>query len=294
MQELETVWSLLSRNNGLRYFAKRGDLTLAGRALTAAHLEGIVNSNPGFDWYVGLNPTRGHGTPPKARSRDVIEWAWVLLDIDPVSQGADPEKCLNLILDTHHLHEVSVVIDSGRGRQAWISVLPVALRNPSHRGQVEAATSAWLFDLDPFAFNCRVDVSCRDLSRVARLPGTLNSKSGRMSSIISLPTSSLDPERIMACLPPEQGTEHRAMPDASLAELLPALTETAISFLTEGVFSPGRHSACYACARACAQARVFRTRALDLLLTGASLCHPPLPSRDVVRILNAAFDKESS
>lgn len=256
----------------------------------------IIDTNPGFDWYITLNPTRARACPPKARSLDVLEWAWILLDVDPVSPDADPKSAIDFILDTHDLHDYCVILDSGRGRQAWVSLKPMSLSDVSSgdggRSQVERATSAWLRSLDPFKYGCRVDTSCSDLARVARCPGTVNSKTGRTAQIISMPRTQLDPQEVLKHAPEpivpapiEQGMER------GLAGLLPRLSETAARFLTEGIITPGRHSACYAAARSlCESSMVYEAAKVHLLAAG-NLCRPVLSARDVERTARMAFEK---
>ena len=298
MNDLEIAWSLLARDDKLRYFAIRSPRTLAGVANALTKLFHVVTINPDFNWYATLNPTRARASL-KARSSDVIEWAWILLDVDPMTPDADPEACMNFILDTHQIREYCAVLDSGRGRQAWVSVRPMSLSGDIIRGQIERSTSAWLRSLDPARFGCRVDTSCSDLCRVARLPGTVNHRTGRTATFMSLPSEQLDPQEILKYYPgeAETGQQRHAQvgsESASLASILPYLTETAAHFLTEGATAPGRHSACYATARSLCEAGVPIERASVWLLAGGAICNPILPIRDILRALRTAYEKGPS
>lgn len=289
---MNRLWGLLARQDCLRYFARNSHLTLAGVVRTQEKLAGLIGQNPDFDWYVTLNPTR-QNSPPKARSRDVTEWAWILLDIDPVAPDADPQRALDFVLDTHNLREYCAVLDSGRGRQAWLSLRPSTITDTDHdgRAKIEQATSIWLRSLDPFKFSCRIDTSCRDLARVARCPGTVNSKTGREARIISMPSEQLDPQEILRYAECIAGREPAHVEFQNLSQLLPHLTETAARFLTEGIISPGRHSACYATARSLAESGVPIDRAMGLVLQAAHVCRPQLPIRDAARAVRHAYEK---
>lgn len=291
---MHNVWPLLARNDRLRYFAKLNKLNIAGVARSRAELDRLISEHSAFDWYLTLNPTRARACPPKARSRDVIEWAWVLLDFDPMREDASPPDALQYTLDSEHLWDYTAVIDSGRGMQAWVSLRPMSLEGQVSRSQIERAVSAWLRALNHFRGGCRIDTSCSDLARVARCPGTVNHKTGRVARILSLPTDQLDPQRILDHMPKgEELPNHRGQgaPEDSLSRLLPSLTETASRFLVEGHVSPGRHTSCYAAARSLCEAGIPLDRALALTLRGGELSQPPLPIRDIVRATKAAYEK---
>lgn len=296
--DFQKVWQLLARNDSIRYFSKHQDRILAGVANSVAKLNAIVSLNPEWNWYITLNPTRARASL-KARSLDVTEWRFILIDIDPLGQG-DPEAALNFLLDKHQLRSYCAILNSGRGWQAWVSLRPMLLSSESDSGytsgrasrsHVESVTKAWLHSLGDPGFRCKVDTSCSDLARVARLPGTTNHKTGRPATLVAMPSDEMDTSQLLDMYPPPERISHAAVGGLSLPRLLPYLTETASHFLCEGVREPGRHATAYAAARSLYEAGIPPERALDLIQVGASLCNPPLPIRDAARAVRNAYSK---
>lgn len=299
---LHQVWSLLG--GPVRYFAKSSPLVQGGVCKTVTSLQRAVTNLPNWDFYVTLNPSQGLGV--KAKSSDITHWSRVLIDIDPVTPFAVPPYacglvCGQLLQLIPAVSRAMTVIDSGRGYQIWLAIEPLAIEGRTHAQFIERGMAHLLRLLDgPDMAGCRVDPSCSDLARVARCPGTVNQKTGRTAEILwrySLAPEHLTPlpaEAILSLAPPHNPSELKPIEHKSLTQLLPYLGQRVATFLTEGVGTPGRHSASYAASASLRELGVPEPEARELVRKGASYCRPQLTREDVDRTVRTAYQKGDS
>jgi len=301
-QQLEAVWDLLG--GPIRFFAKSNQLVEGGRCDTLASFTRTANNLRNWDFYVTLNPST-FSRRIKASSADITHWRRILIDIDPVTKEAkeDPHEALLAGgMVASHISEIIPgslkalsVISSGRGCQMWLEIEPTKIESNEHRQRIERATSHFLRLIDTHECGCRVDPSCSDLSRVARCPGTTNQKNGGLAYFI-YPTVGLTPipaEAILSLAPNEPIVEHESPQSfTGLAQMLPHIGQRPATFLTEGVSTPGRHSAAYAASASLRELGIPESQAVALVIAGGSYCRPILRPLEISRIVAKAYEKE--
>lgn len=304
--QLYLTWDILDTGEGVRYFAKRGRDIVGRLAPSFSHFVRAAHNLDDWNFYVTLNPTRTSGVGSKASSRDVLAWRFVLIDVDPVEQGADSFRALEKILDQGAsllgyptgLHHRTAVINSGRGHQAWLAIDQEDITS-TQRYEIERATNYFLRKLDTHSHGCRIDTSCSDLSRVARCPGTINTKTGQRAFFQwhwpwpQEEIATISAAEILGFAPLEIQIPRREIEQgATITEILPALTMRAAAFLTEGIISPGRHAGAYATAASLREAGVERSLAEEMVRAGARLCTPPMNEAEAVRAVKQAYNRE--
>jgi hypothetical protein len=256
-------------------------------------------SNTDWDLYVHINPTDMRRASPKASAREVTHLTNILLDIDLVSLDADPDAALDCALTELDLlakgsRSATTLVHSGRGRQAWVSFHPLELSLPSLRHEVERATSALFRQLPTGQWGCRIDYSCSDVSRVARLPGSINQKTQTPAFVLSKGSTLCDPSLLLRFDPgPPPAVELPPSPRA-LGYVLPYVTARAARFFTSGVESPGRHAAAFAAAASLAELNIPFDTAVDWVAEGGALCNPRLSALEAHRATRNAYQKHES
>lgn len=265
-------------------------------------LKRIVANYPEHNLYVGLNPAR-RSKKLRIGSRDVSRFQAFLVDIDPIAPESDPMTAMKEVLACAHdlLGEEyhPVIVDSGRGIQLWFrSFDPIAVTEETVRGW-ELAIGAFLRQLArglDERGGCRVDTSCSDLARLARLPGSTNQKSGRLVTI-------LEPGERSRGLGDRLGRFECRLDTAQAPHVsgvrtwqrvFHSLTVTARRFITEGVDEPGRHGACYAAAASMKELGVSIESAAQAVRLGSSLCRPMLSEADAFRAMRNAYTGRGS
>ncbi len=142
-------------------------------------------NSTGFDVYFSINPLR-KALARKARKEDVAYSEFLWVDLDP-EEGVDldRERCemVSLLTDRRPqgVPEPTLVIYSGRGVWAFWK-----LRTPhpvDGYGPQTKMIESYGRGLER-EFASRAD-DCRNIDRVARLPGTINHKTGKQSKVIS-------------------------------------------------------------------------------------------------------------
>jgi hypothetical protein len=287
------MWNLFNPWNHIRWFAKRsGSWPLGGWVRRKAALERIIQNLQGWDIYVSMNPSKSlRGI--RVRASEISHWSTILIDIDPISEGANPLAAagvvtteLRVLLQDSALSPM--VVDSGRGVQLWLHLQPLAL-DDTLRPRARAAVGELLRRLSTPSHGCIVDTSTADLARVGRMPETLNSKTGRRAVILD---SGGDPVATSAVLALAPSTTYEAPPTTTTnwQQALPWLSLTATDYLTLGTVEPGRHKAAYAAAAALRDAGMLLGDVEALVLNGAQKCSPPLREHDALRAARCAFD----
>lgn len=255
--EFSLIWSLLphpSRKHVVRSFSRLGETRDGDHCRTVEELRKFARIKRDHNVYIAPNPTLST-TGIRHSAKDVTHWSYFLLDMDPVESNPDPEAAMQeaLALLSKHcgrdlIKHQPLLIDSGRGMQAWIRLDHEELDDES-RLVARCTNGWWLKKLDEelgVTNGCRLDTSVSDLPRVMRCPGTINQKSGRLSRVVV-------PSRIVYY--GLSGELKRQVPDTSLVtahvvnivpgqrwqKVWPYLTRSAQTYVTEGQCEPGRH-----------------------------------------------------
>src|SRR6266446_3419348 len=168
---------LLNHPDGsvFRWFAKSSEGIRGGFCESEYGMDRILKNHNGlWNLYLNLNPTRQR-EHLKVSDRDISHVQFILLDIDPVEEDADPIGVSEEVIEIgSHIAQSRLdphLVDSGRGIQLWIQLERTAMDSEDTR-------SLWQHRIHDFVYRvgrevglrrgCRVDTSCSDLSRLAR------------------------------------------------------------------------------------------------------------------------------
>jgi hypothetical protein len=290
MDTIRQLWNVLPHPpfTTVRWFAKSldGKEKWGGYADEPEELKSAIDDSPGKNFYVCPNPSSSK-VGIRHRTEDVQYWSWFLIDIDPVVKvGYAPRPLLDMTVLT--LGEwlgrriEPVVIYSGRGMQAWIRLNDPILTDvpldglplqfdaydmiPIERRVARLTMRYWLEKLNKrlgTVGGCKIDTTCSDLPRPMRCPGTVNMKTGQMSTIIEASTTihrGLD-ALLITGVPPHQ---FRVDPVPSVPagtewqDVFVHLTIKAQNYLTRGKVEPGRHETMWHTARNLAEKGLTR------------------------------------
>jgi hypothetical protein len=308
---IETTWELLSPRGdddgtpnglGIAWFVRMAQLSpLGGRVTTVGALRGFSDKyGQRNDCYVGLNPV-SDGWRTKASGHHVLRIQAVVLDIDPVSEQASPdlaqERIIEYAQDLLGLDLHPDRIDSGRGRQLWLRFEPVPVSTQEEKQRWRGAVGAFLNRLDQITGivgNMRVDTSCCDLPRLVRLPGTINTKTGRLAQFLEIGQSdSRVREAILSRFGMESAPSHtNGIGDGGdWRHNAHWLSGRAKWFIYHGVSEPGRHSAAFAAASSMKELGASLLATEAAVLRGAERCSPPLSEYEAKRCVRNAFAK---
>lgn len=291
----KTIWGMLPLPPGaFRYvFAKHGPKVTGTWVTSPESLRRFCENYASADCYIQLNPAIRAGLVRPMVS-DVAGIQAILIDLDPIVPEAAPASAAVSVrarLDGMGVPNTPTHIDSGRGSQLWLILghpcpptLAGAVRRFIHTLATQVGT----------VHGCRVDTACADLARLARLPGTINQKTGRQAKILDM-GAPMDAEWLSAWdSGVEEGTSSPVAPPPRAPrtrwpDIEPWLTRTAKEFICEGVTEPGRHKGCVAAARSLVEVFCDPAVAWGLLRGGAERCSPELPHDEVRRIYMEAF-----
>ena len=150
----------------------------------------------GFDVYFSVNPIKGT-RHKKAKKGDVADARYFWIDLDPrKGQPLDAERAAMLALLTTDLPagvpRPNRVIDSGRGFWGyWKLDKPMPVDGAVYNDKGEFVRNSPLTDaVESYgrgieqAFGDRFADGCRNIDRVARLPGTINRKTGQLARVL--------------------------------------------------------------------------------------------------------------
>lgn len=287
-----------------RYFARREigkrEILRWGWCWREQDLEHVRNDLDQFDLWVQFH--RSVGNAPRPTKEFITAWRGFFIDIDPI----DPQPAIwyaksAIVLalqDALGGRPEYAAVYTGRGLQLWVPSLEID--TDGTMDGLERAVHELLTHLDHVAGNGRhgikIDVSVADRTRLARLPFTINQRTGARGYVervagdftkndINLNLGMIllkrwyhEPPR-----PPASPTK----PGRPWGAVVHRLSELAADFLTEGVPKGDRHRAACAAAyglreQGCAEASVW-----DALSTGNDLCDPPLEEPELRRVLRS-------
>lgn len=320
--EFVAVWNLLAENGEVRYFAKRADGQAQGgrvRSVKALERVGANLGLLGYDIYVHLNPSVGPGL--KAKSSQVTHWRRILIDLDPIDPTTPATESIRRLLGMAEellpgVSAASTIIDSGRGAQAWASIRhgacgdvqgadeEVLLRSKVERNRIEGSTSAFLRALHvrwDGRDGYQVDTTTSDLGRIARCPGTTNTRTARVATVLEAGTGYICGRRLIELYPPIGRSESEDRPHiqlvrgektANLITVSPHLNELAREFLHAGVSEGNRHHAAFAAARSLLEIGMPAPSVKYWVLRGASRCRPKLKQHEALHCFRMALKKE--
>jgi hypothetical protein len=250
-------------------------------ARSPAEMERFIRSAEAksMNVYVAPNPTKST-VGPRHAAADVTHWSYVLLDMDPIEEEYQPLEALEEALlwlgewcGRDFSKRRPIIIDSGRGAQAWIRLsdhvltsvdTPAMLKaehidayydktmggpTPFDRRTARKTMGYWLkrvADKIGTRYGCRLDSCTSDLPRVMRMPGTVNIKTGRTAEVL-VPSREVfggfadimvtgTPDTVFK--EPEPG---EMPPGTPWQKVYSKLTRKAQEYLTQGREAPGRH-----------------------------------------------------
>ncbi len=280
--EPKAFWNRYLTGPGWRYgMARRGGSVVHIPLKRGEDLAALIEDHPELDIYVSINPIEAGQL---RRAKHVTHLQHVLIDIDPTEDNDNPsprapiEHLISLL--PADLAAALFIVDSGRGVQAWLGCVPREIRNtdaPLVAGWLRWLAEEW--DLPGW----KIDTSTSDLSRLARVPGTINSKTGRRASVIRQPFLRADWDWLEAHAHAVVEPKHITSPESSaggikMGKFLPfkmlrgLVTLTARQFLEGDVAEGGRHKAAYAAAKSLQELGVESARARRFLKEGAEGC----------------------
>lgn len=300
-EQIEAAYALTNWNGVARYFVKGAGWVGGGSTNSAAGLVRLMEKYDGNDCYILLNPAENfYGVKPPVSA--ITHLRWVLLDIDPKAPNADVMAARYDVMAALEgllgaLPEEAVVrLDTGRGQQVWVPLFePVAVTEETD-GLVKAFVQHIAKQV-PGQTGCIVDTSCAELSRVARMPGTTNTKTGRLARFdfsfadFVVPRLTINMMRSVEPIPAPLSSlplpEH-----PNMGQIIARLNRTATEFLLLGTrhsTTDSRHAAMFATAKQLREMGLSVDIARGMLLTGAALCVPPLEVAEVIRVLGQTF-----
>jgi hypothetical protein len=283
--EIDRIWSLLPhpKDTIVRVFARHRETeALDGDYVrSASEMYHFARVNADKQVYVCPQPALATATKGvRHNAKDTAYWSYLLLDMDPIEDVYDPEPALEEALlwlgewagrnFAPGSDRRPLIIDSGRGRQAWVHLGEHELMPD---GQVELLTfhgdfgtatqvTSWdrrtarkvcgywlnkIADKVGLCHGCKLDTSTSDLPRPMRMPGTYNQKTGRIARIVEPGVTFHGlADLLVTGTPEDKLKEPDVIPVAAgtcWQKCTHRLTLSARTYLREGRAEPGRHKA---------------------------------------------------
>jgi len=294
----------------VRLFTRAGDDRDGDFAQNAAEVRAFAKAYPKNNIYVAPNPTNST-LGARHTATEVTHWSFFLIDMDPIEEEHDAEKALEEALlwlgewmGTDFKRRRPIIIDSGRGRQAWIRLGDYPFDGEYtprvDRSMARRANGYWLKKLDErlgMCHGCRIDTSVSDLPRVMRCPGTINMKTGRQARFVEWPDTVFEglgtrlivgtPKRFL--VDPEPPTGVAA--GQEWTSVFQHLTLMAQNYLRFGQEEPGRHKVMWHTAKKFQELGVLKEEARKALRWANRLKgkEAKLPLDQVEHALNTAY-----
>lgn len=245
-----------------------GDFRNGDFARNVKELRNFAKINSDKNCYLAPNPSTSTMNV-RHSAEDVSHWSFFLIDVDPVcmNPAKHGKKCntcwkkaapalamdfallwLGEWLGRDFNKQKPIIIDSGRGMQAWVRLGDVELDEHTRR-TARRVNGYWLSRLDEkmgTMHGCRIDTSVSDLPRLMRMPGTRNIKTKRVADFVepsAVVFSGLE-SLLVTGTPPNRLVEPavgEVKPGRSWKAVFPELTRMAQQYLTLGKEEPGRH-----------------------------------------------------
>lgn len=144
---------------------------------------------PPGDRYLGLAPLRRDAVPPSGRARDedALTVSVLLVDVDPddasdANRNVAGEIAAAILARFQATGARAAVVSSGRGVQFWLWHESTDPSDPRLRARERLLRALALrFDRE----GAHVDVGVFNVARLARLPGTVNMKTGEVAEILA-------------------------------------------------------------------------------------------------------------
>jgi len=317
------IWKLLPHptpDSVVRLFARDSDVRHGDFAESPRDIRGFADAHApkGMNIYLAPNPTEWKGGT-RHSAKHVSHWSYLLLDADPVEKEYDAARALHEALDLlsgwvgkdlASAARLPLILDSGRGMQAWIRLEDIVLDDTVepkagivdgriHRKTAARVNSHWLKKLSDrmkVAHGCQIDTSVSDLPRVMRCPGTVNTKTGRKARIVNETNRVYEGlAYLLSALPEQYLVEPEPQfifePGQKWQAVFHHLTRTAQEYLTRGWVEPGRHKTANHVAKSlkekgCARKEVWKALKRANMLRGAD---EALPLDQLRHCLNTAF-----
>jgi len=169
--------------------------------------------------YLVLNPLRGEITGKRAKQVDVSVVRRLLIDCDPEGEDLAPAKATAEKVRAY-LQEQGTspgLVFSGRGWQVWLQHEPVPLTD-----HLRGLRKRFLRGLQSMALEGAKIDSTSDASRLARLPGTRNLKTGEKAVMVHAPGDPISLDAMRQCadalLPVKQPSPQPRRPTGQCGE----------------------------------------------------------------------------
>lgn len=346
IEQLVLLWKVLphpSKRHVVRLFSRVGETRYGDFARSLNQLKHFAQHNINRNVYIAPNPTCST-VGARHTAKEVTHWSYFLIDMDPIctcppdrakkkgkkcttcAGKADPRRALDEALmllgewmSVDFSKQQPIIIDSGRGAQAWIRLEDIELSDEVEQGRIHGkereegggdytvhratarrVNSYWLKKLDErlrVAYGCRIDTSVSDLPRVMRCPGTFNMKTKRATTFVTAPECCFAGFAHLLTV----GTPQEYMIEPETKAVAPGqkwqmvfchLTKMAQDYLTLGKEEPGRHKVMWHTAKKLAEVGVSRVEARRALsrankLKGPDMC---LSSEEVEHALDTAYE----
>lgn len=309
--QIDLLWDILphpSNEHVVRLFWRgAGEERGGDYARNKKELERFIDNTVGYNVYLAPNPTTST-IGMRHSASDVTHWSYFLIDVDPLASCAYPDpqpvmdRSLSLLREWLSVDRLDpILIDSGRGMQAWLRLQDRPFDSVNTRVRARKAMGYWLKRLSTeigLQNGCKIDTSTSDLPRLMRCPTTHNTKTGRKASILSVGGGKHEGlDDLLCAFVPDQ---IYAEPEPGLYQqgrkwqiAFSDLTRTAQSYLQRGHEEPGRHKAMWHTARKLAEVGVERSETFRAIVRANSLMGPDneLPVSEIERALDKVYEQ---
>lgn len=274
------LWPLLTppKDAYTRYFAKKDGRTVGGIIHNENHLTSLIQSfyDNGWDAYVQPNPSLSK-LGKRGSTADTAQMKWLLVDIDPVA-GVIVSMPRYLTWDGK-VWVPTVIVESGRGVQLWYLLNhPLGTQAPTEKELARHITAHFLRTAKIYGveeFKWKIDF-LPDLPRLMRMPGTINSKNGKMAELVEVNPryGMLVASLIDRAGPPPEHYELPKMEGQVWQQVISHLPLSVRKYIMEGVEAGDRHRLAFATAAALRDVGTPFENALVAVYRGSDLCRP--------------------